>query len=526
MDELTGGDFSILCESARAIEKNALAKTQFKGPIELKSTIDFYPEDMLDLGYADAINIYERVQKIIRTSTADFYAPSKAEGLVVKRSLEIEQKVRRITVEEVKEIQKPVQAIPVVVSEIKSKEHVDLEFETQKEEPKPSLIPTVKTEDESLSFEKEESEQKEEKTNLDLEIEHVQENLSTSVPTPKPVKISEPSIQIPTPLSPIIEKSVKTESGVPDILKAQEHATAKYGDVESYFTQEWGGQIDETKIKRKMLDLTKELFKEKSSQKRDQIKLEIVVLKNMLSNISQLTQKTKSKKTTEQNYTVGLFDTIVNTQAYELRNSADNLTVKYKKSADSLKMQFYDKIKLIDDMDQKSKLYENFVNALLNLNSQAKDEITKTSEYLLEKHKTEVDTFLASNKSVDKATLEKADARKQAFLEYLKNLSSTDQLVTKYIESIIESTSSEISSKETAVTELSSITSEINSTDEGTMLYYLHSNNPTFYKKYERGHLTKSEAIQYSKILMAKEKGLNADEIKKYFGDISSFEGE
>ena len=89
-----------------------------------------------------------------------------------------------------------------------------------------------------------------------------------------------------------------------------------------------------------MLDLTKELFKEKSSQKRDQIKLEIVVLKNMHSNISQLTKKQKVRRLRNKIHRWFIRYNYKYSKAYELRNSADNLTVKYKKSADSLKMQF------------------------------------------------------------------------------------------------------------------------------------------------------------------------------------------
>lgn len=528
MDEMNQEDFSIISESARKIEKNALPKLQFKGEIEIKSTIDFYPEEMLDLSYPDAINIYERVQKIIRTSSADFYAPAKKEKAVVKRSMEIEEKVRNITAQEVKEIQKPVQPIPITTPS-KPAEQISLEFETQKGEEPSRIKEEIKTEQESVVFEKEstpEIEKKEDKQNeekIELEIDQPVKKSEDQIPTPKITKVPVPPVSVSIPIT---EKTPSISTLVPDILKAQEHATAKYEDVEAYFTQEWGGQIDENKIKRKMLDLTKELFKEKSSQKRERIKLEIVVLKNMLSNIGQLTQKTKSKKVTEQNYNASLFDTLVNTQMYELRDSTGNLSAKYKKSADSLKTQFYEKIKLIDTQDQKSRLYENFVNALLLINSQAKEEISKTYQYLLEKHKNEVDTFVSSNKSADKNTLEKVDLRKGVLNDYKDSLLATDELVTKYIESIIDAASSEVSAKETNLSERSSVLSEINTTDEGTMLYYLHSNNPEFYKKYERGHITKSEAIQYSKILMAKEKGLSNDEIKKYFGDVSSFEGE
>ena len=60
---------------------------------------------------------------------------------------------------------------------------------------------------------------------------------------------------------------------------------------------------------------------------------------------------------------------------------------------------------------------------------------------------------------------------------------------------------------------------EINDMDEGTLLYFLHGKDAEFYKKYERKHLSKQEAIFRAKALIAKEKGLSDDMISKYFSD-------
>ena len=58
---------------------------------------------------------------------------------------------------------------------------------------------------------------------------------------------------------------------------------------------------------------------------------------------------------------------------------------------------------------------------------------------------------------------------------------------------------------------------DINETDDGTLLYYLHKKDKDFYKMYERNQISKAEAIFKAKELMAREKGLNEAMVRKYF---------
>ena len=63
------------------------------------------------------------------------------------------------------------------------------------------------------------------------------------------------------------------------------------------------------------------------------------------------------------------------------------------------------------------------------------------------------------------------------------------------------------------------IINEINTTDEGTLLYSLHMKDLDYYKRYERKHVSKAEALTRAKILMAREKGLSDSITRRYFGE-------
>jgi hypothetical protein len=61
------------------------------------------------------------------------------------------------------------------------------------------------------------------------------------------------------------------------------------------------------------------------------------------------------------------------------------------------------------------------------------------------------------------------------------------------------------------------IVREINEMDEGTLLYFLHSNDADMYRKYERKLISKAEAIFRAKELIARAKGLGDSMVKRYF---------
>ena len=106
--------------------------------------------------------------------------------------------------------------------------------------------------------------------------------------------------------------------------------------------------------------------------------------------------------------------------------------------------------------------------------------------------------------------------------EYDKEYAAVKGIVGRQIENLIELAGSEIFKKpeekpEKAEAKAYEVLKEINETDEGTLLYFLHSKDPDYYKRYERKQLSKAEVIFKAKELMAKEKGLNEKMVRKYF---------
>jgi hypothetical protein len=52
------------------------------------------------------------------------------------------------------------------------------------------------------------------------------------------------------------------------------------------------------------------------------------------------------------------------------------------------------------------------------------------------------------------------------------------------------------------------------------LLYFLHSNDADYYRKYERKQISKAEAICKARALMAKDRGLGDAAVKKYFSQM------
>jgi phage-related tail protein len=223
-----------------------------------------------------------------------------------------------------------------------------------------------------------------------------------------------------------------------------------------------------------------------------------------------------------------LFDTFEATQTQELASMKNALATHYTESIDAFKSSFYQKLAGLSEGEDEARkrLYETFVFELTKLSEDLPKEIQEKSNFIAQKHQTELEKLKASVKEGDKKTIPRIDSRKKEIEErYVREFSLLQTSITKTIESLMEKAGSEVfreEKKEKGEKE-SSIIFEINEMDEGTLLYHLHSQRPEIYKDYERKHLSKPEALHYAKIFLAKEKGLSDVVIKKFFG---SLEGE
>lgn len=496
---MANDDFSSAVEEARRIDRKAMEYKAYSGGMELEKAIDFTPRDYMDFSYDDLVNYYEKTSKIISTAeslqayTVKKVAPSKPK-IEEKRAEEVVSKLKEITKESLqkaKELEEKEVAAPPEI-ELEKAEVFGGEIEFEKEGIKPVKPPERKP-----------------------PVEKIVPEEKPKVAPPKPpeeappVEKAAPEVIAP-PLPPVLRES-------PD--EAAERTTRQ---VEGELSKSLGQKIDEKTIKKKMLALTKELFKTKSMNRRQRIKLEIAVLKNM---ITKKRKAVKGKETlSEKEAHRQLLETIINTQKTEVAANKDTVADNYKKKIAALREDFYRKMGKAKE-EEKKRIYEDFVLTLTELIEQLPKALEKYEEFTTKKHTAEIERIKASLKKQDRTTLRKAEERiEEIESTYHDKYAAVKKILAKDVDSLIELIGKRLLKKEGEVVpeeELKSdeIINEINTTDEGTLLYSLHMKDLDYYRRYERKHVSKAEALTRAKILMAREKGLSDSITRRYFGE-------
>lgn len=558
-------DFYSVVEEAKKIEKNSLGHTVFNDEVLVQKDIDFSPQEFEDLGFNDILNLYERTEKIISTSKMQIFGAGSApveKETKLKRS-EVENKVKAMTTETLESVEelsrefekpievkapaetaKPEKAASASVSSFDEISLLDIEKPSETTEPSSLFArePAQKEEEtakkaaekpssESLGELEFELEKSSEKT---IELEREIKKEPPSIPLEEKKKL--PGLKSSRPEIEKLSKAPKIETPkeapkvpLPSVLQqtADQAASEKFDDISEHFSREWGGAVDEVKIKKKMLELTKELFREKTVSRREKIKLEISVLKNMLVAVKSAPGKKPKTADLKAGYSSKLFETLQSTQKSELSANKDSVLSSYERQIDEVKKKFSTVLLSIGESDTEARkmAYEKFVFELTSLSEQLHAALSKNEAFVVQKHKSELAKLLESGEVKDKKLEEQIRKYAEAITEiYHKDFEKIESMIKKNIDTIIHTharhaiPSAEVDEKEEKIEDL---VNEINNTDEGTLLYYLHSRKPDIYKKYERNHISKHEAVQYAKILMSKDKGLSDVSITKYFGDIS-----
>lgn len=523
-------DFYDAVEFAKKIEKNALEHINFSDKIEIVKTIDLEPRDFENLVYSDLVEMDERIEKIINASRiiGEISAPQvKVEKEQKIKTQEIEIKVKNLTTESLqkaqeisKEIEKPVEEIteePVVKTPIEDISRID--FKKPKQD---DLV--IEREFEKTSKPEEKKPEERLKQEIKLPKEEIEkpvvkniEQLGEKIEIAKTIEQTKPIEEKP-------EISIVSVPSVLNVASADEAGQSKYKEIEDYLNRELGGTLDYERIRKKMLDLTKDLFKEKNTSARERIKLEITVLKNMLGKIKEGGKiKSKGSQSTASGYSQNMLETLQSTQITELSSIKDELQTSINNQINAIKNRFFDSIKGLpeDDQQQRESAYDKLVSDFETLSNQVPNVFDKSQEYLIQKHLTELKNL---NDSLGKGDA-KLGKDLQYQIDYLpekykREFTNIKNIIAKVIDSIKNLAANEVFEKEETEIKLTGIVYEINETDEGTLLYHLHSKDPDYYKKFERNHVSKGNALHRSKILMAKEKGLSDSAITKYFGKV------
>ncbi len=574
--------FEAAVEEAKEIEGSASPYTPYKGKIEFIAALDLNPKEYSECTYNDMIILFERAEKIMKASSGLIQGPAVGaakESPVMKKEIaikkqEVESKVKELTSQALttaqelgKELEKtpmekreflkpPVESKPQeeIEFDILAKPEMELEKELKKEVGLTGFefereIEKEKTSPDVFEIEKESPEEKKEEISLDIleeketgeheidlkgnegeELETEErvskkegkERIEERAKTPKGEENVRPKFVAPKEKQILGEAAPEKTPLVPPILRerAEVAAAKKYGEIEQQILSTLGGEVDETSLKKKMLDLTKELFKEKSMQRREGIKLEITVIKDMLSRKVKAAPK---KGVSEKEARGRLLETLISMQMTELTATKEKILSTYKNRMDVMKQTFQDEIASIPEDDEKGRksAYEKLIFGLTAINEQVPGIATKYQDYIAEKHDTEMKKLRSALGKGEERIADETDERIRGIpKEYQEEFSKVKLIVKKQTDALSETSGRVVFKKEKAKsgeTMVAETVGEINDTDEGTLLYYLHTKDPEYYKGYERKHLSKQEAIFRAKEMMAREKGLSDGMVRKYF---------
>ncbi|MEW6748659.1 MAG: hypothetical protein AB1295_03050 [Candidatus Micrarchaeota archaeon] len=515
-----GETFEGAIGEARRLEGKLVEYAPYDGAVRIERTLNLEPKEYLELSYGDLRNMYERTQKIISASGMGVFAsaagmPKAAEKAAPAapkaETAEVESRLKEMTTETLKTAEE-VAKEPIVLEKeaaapaVAEAKEDKIEFEKGFKPPEPGLKVQPRPE---IEFERETPRRPA------TPVEKAE------APKPEALSIRKEEAG-PVPAAPI----------APPVLREtpDEAAAKRFESIEEQIREALGEQADETALKKKMLELTKQLFKEKTTSKREEIKLHITVLKNMLSagirpkKAAAPAKGKRAKAEAEEGTThVKVLDTLVSTHQSELSQSKDTIIDSYNKQIAAVKKRFYDDLAVTEDAAKRKEMFEAFVFAVESLVEQLPETIGKYREFTSKKHVAELEKLRDTLGPTEKETKGKVDER-LAYVQggYDKEFASVKGIVGRQIENMIELAGSEIfkrAEEKAGEGEEKSyeIVKEINETDEGTLLYFLHSKDPDFYKKYERKQLSKAEVIFKAKELMAEEKGLSEKMVRKYF---------
>ncbi len=510
-------EFDAAIEEAKRLEKKQMEYAPYEGAIMLEKMVDLEPADYVDLNYHDMLNLYERSQKIISTTGLGILAAGTggeaAPAVREAGSDEVESKLREMTSETLK------------AAEEVGKEPIVMEKPPEPEAPAPEEAPKPS---EGIQFESVAAPQEVEiEKPRKEEIPVIEMEKPPQEAAPAPEEAPKPPEAAPRPEAQA-EKKVIVAALPPALRESPDKAaTKRYERMEEQIRAAVGDKADEITLKKKMLELTKQLFKEKTTSKREEIKLQITVLKNMLSapaagkaaKAAGATKKEAAQADTHQK----LLETMLSTQQGELAQTKDTIIDSYNKQVAEIKKAFYDKVSMTEDATERKKAFESFVFSVESLVEQLPEVLKKYQDFTAKKHATELERLRDSLGADEKATRTKVEER-LAYVrsKYDQEFAAVKGIVGRQIENLIEVAGTEIFKKpeekpKESETRVYETVKEINETDEGTLLYFLHGKDPEYYKKYERKQLSKAEAIFKAKELMAKDKGLSDTMVRKYF---------
>jgi len=467
-------DLKELLAQYEEIHKSAKKFEVVIPPVEVSKVFDDAPEDLINLDYTDLVNMYKKIQKVIeiKQKFQTYEVPER------RVSIESTEKPKVETVEETPIVRPP-------PPPVKPPEHIILKEEKIKKQEAPIFAKG--------------EEMEEEEKKLKVAVPYVDSH-------------EEVVIEIPNQLSvPVDEAARKKIEAI-----VQRHQQA--------------GEINKSDLKRKMVELTRELFKEKSAERKAELKAQIVELKKIIE------QKEAERKGE------GIFEAVVKEQEEDMNEIISGLLATFNTNFDKVNNEYQQaKLVIFDDPEMSAKADSLFSSDLDSILTQITKIINLYSDYIIKVHVAELEHL----KGFGGVSADNIDKR----IEYVRlNYPSKFDELKIQISSIISKAKPKASpepsppvkeekalapppekpqpytptpplreEKKVPADEIKSILDEINMMHEGELLHYLSSRDRRFFVSYVRGEISKEDAVKQAKILLAKERGVSDTLIKTYW---------
>ncbi|HNT60674.1 MAG TPA: hypothetical protein PKJ97_01715, partial [Candidatus Bilamarchaeaceae archaeon] len=272
---------------------------------------------------------------------------------------------------------------------------------------------------------------------------------------------------------------------IPPILMVSplEGATETVERIEKQFGSEVkaGKKVDTEEVKKRMLELTRELFREKSNERREEIKKEIVALKTILSEAGKKAAGAAAPK-------ADIMAVVRNDQEYELAAAKKAVNEAYERAFAPLVKYFEEEAALGKAADA----LPAFVSRAEQLREQVGGLASSYEKYLVGKHSSEFGQLEKKGKL--KGAGEMAE---KAADTYAAEFLSLRQAVWSDIDSEVEKRKAEARGGPAAGFET-----------EEDLLALLQAEEPLEYSKYSRGEMAREEALAEARRIRAR-KGIN-----------------
>lgn len=596
-------DFRTATDEVYRVEQNAREYSSHKQEkYEAERLLELSPPDINEMEYVDAVSQYKRVEKIISASHMDegLFGEGAEAARPAARSLpspekvgEVEQEMKKISLDSAREAAKFSAPLPKVKSELgvssrlpipsSPEEREALEPEAVEEPPageaappkerkkppkkapkevleKPQEKPEAEAEEEieiqkvveearlpgepapeeeaggiSPEFEEKPEEAPREAPEAPEEAAAPEAGEAWEIPLggeeaakapPRPPEPEAPAADIDVPFgfeelpdeaAPAARPSApgmdtltpSIRIPVPAFLSEspEEKAEGTIARIETQLGAQMKGKktkkVDTADTKKRMLELTRELFKERSMNRRAEIKKEIVMLKDLLS------QSRKTGKAETGGLPEGaMYSALRSAQEYEFKEALDRVQEIYEENQKVL-VSAMDAQRAVEHREQ---AFEAFSKNMAGLEQGLDSLVDKYQSFLVKKHLAELGKLEERNQSTKDS--EKSASSLEA--EYSREFSSLKSTVGEQIHSQIETTRAVLF--EAAGDPEAMKLSQITNASEENLFNFLQANDSRTYEKYARGEITRAEALASARRLMAIDAGVDEDTINKSFG--------